>query len=176
MTNTSAAIQVSDDCSKFSVGNNAYVKGNNTNYSITTGNIAGSSVIFDQNFNYAFADGSIWKYSSTNSSYQRYSNNSINSSFTTAAILKSYNTSLVLYQLNSSNALLNAYVDSGNSLSLISSISASSFASTPKIALSPQLTLAAIYGVSSSNSSTSIIAFNYIDYSAKTVQSITFPT
>lgn len=167
--NSPTTLQITDDCSKFRVDNKVYAKVN-SNYQSVGGTFS-SLVALDQTFTYVLADGVIWKYSASINAYQSYY--SVNSAFTAGTVLQSYSNSLIAYKLGSS-VLINAFIDNGSSLSLLPSIQLAGYSTTPKIAVSPQLSMIAVYGANS-NSSASTNLY-HADFSAKTVETVAFPS
>jgi hypothetical protein len=75
--------------------------------------------------------------------------------------------------MGSADVILKAFVDNGATLTSILNTQITGFKSTPKIAISPQLSLVVIYGASSS---AEIINFYSIDYTDKTFEELDFPT
>jgi hypothetical protein len=128
-------------------------------------------IALDRSFTYAVLLGAIWKYdSSINSFRSNYSR--LSSDFTAGTTIQSYGSRVVVSRMSASSALLSAFIDSGSALALLPAISLSGFTSTPKIALSPQLAMASIYGASNSAAITKLY---FIDYAERSLDELEFP-
>lgn len=168
---TKVSWQVSNDCSRFSVDSYIYATFSGS-FALANSNLNSFVWIsIDKTFTYALVAGSIWKYDSPNNVYKSYYS-TLNSTFTSGSVIQSYNKSIIVYKLTSSSALVNAFVDSGSSLALLPNMLVTGFIATPKIALSPQLSLVVIYGASTAKALNSIY---YIDYTDKSVDKLDFP-
>ncbi len=167
---------ISDDCSRFSAGNNIFASASsNSSYSSVSNNNAFNWTVIDSTFTYALVSGAIWKYNSTANAFNSYYSSS-NLTFTSSSTIKSYSNRLIIYELTSSAANAMVFLDNttSSSLSLISTISLSSFLAAPKVALSPQLSKLIVYGTRSNG--TLYTSFYYFDYSKLTTSTLTFPT
>jgi len=163
--------RLNSDCSRFTVGKYIFALFSGS-YSLIANNFSTFSwIALDQSFTYAVVVGAIWKYDSTTNAYKSYYS-TLNSAFTAGTVIQSSNSKIVVSKINSSDAFVNAFTDSGSALTLLPSLSLSGFKSTPKIALSPQLTLISIYGASSTGAITKLY---YIDYSEKSFDELDFP-
>ena len=167
---TKVSWKVSTDCSKISVDNYIFASFSGS-FSLVNNNFNKFTwIAIDKTFTYALLSGSIWKYDATSNLNKSYS--TLNSTFTSGSQLLSYSTRIIVYQLTSLSALVNSFIDTGSALTQLPSIQMSGFKATPKIALSPQLSLVVIYGASTNAALTNIY---YIDYSDKTFDVLDFP-
>jgi hypothetical protein len=168
---TRVAWRVNDDCSRFTVDTYIFALFGGS-FTLVANNFNSFAwIALDRSFTYAVLLGAIWKYdSSINSFRSNYS--TLSSDFTAGTTIQSYGSRVVVSRMSASSALLNAFIDSGSALALLPAISLSGFTSTPKIALSPQLAMASIYGASNSAAITKLY---FIDYAERSLDELEFP-
>lgn len=169
---TKVAWRVNNDCSKFTI--DSYIFANfGGSYTLVSNNFNKFIwLALDQTFTYALVAGAIWKYDGSSNIYKSYYT-SLNATFTSGSGLQSSGNNIIVYKMGSTSALVNAFTDSGSSLTILPIISISGYKSTPKIAVSPQLSLFAVYGASNSGA---LVSFNYIDFTGRTIDEVDFPT
>lgn len=165
---------MSDDCSKFAIGNIVYVYSSAVSgYSPVNNNFQTFTwTSIDSTFTYVIVSSTIWKYNATSLRYVSYYS-SLNATITSSCTLKTYANGLVIYQTSSSSAYVNAFTDNSTSLALFADTSLVSFLATPKVALSPQLSKLIVYGKTSGGIS---VNFYYFNFTGSSATSITFPT
>lgn len=167
--------RISKDCLYFSAGKEVISYSSNGAYAFANSNFRTlSPIALDYSYGYALVQKEIWKFdnTSTKGTYKSYMTN-ISDLFDANTVVRSYQNRLILYTLSATSAFINVFGDNGTVLTKILEVQYTSFASTPKIILSPGLTKFIIFGTTASGLFTD---FYFIDYDNKLSQNLDFPT
>ena len=139
---------------------------------LANNNLPSGTLALDEQFNYLFASGAIWKFSTSSNNFQNYFSN-ISSAFTSASALTTSGSNIVLYRLAFPTTYLTVFTDTGSTLIKILDVQLNGYSATPRLAYSPNLNKVLVYGKSSSGP---LVSFYYINYTSTAYVQLDFPS